>query len=217
MKSGKAKREDIQGVADALRRLQSQLGEVEATTRSAQEMLARLPTQPANDARAKPESPPHATDVKDYAVYSEGFFADVLKLLGGREVWKKIPCNRLEVHQAIQRGISSKALAHLVRHVTEIPDDRLFDIVGISRRTVQRRAGAPEAPLSQEQGSRLWKFAEILSMATELFGDQKAAERWLNSPAIALERHAPVDLMTTQAGAEMVEQLITRLEYGVYT
>ncbi|MGH6893893.1 MAG: type II RES/Xre toxin-antitoxin system antitoxin [Dongiaceae bacterium] len=147
----------------------------------------------------------------------EDALARVVKRLGGSQVWKKPPTTKLQVHEAIRKGLPGRALVFMAEHVTHIPSDTLFDIVGLSRRTMQRRADTPTKPLNQDQSGRLWKFAEILNTSTELFGDQESAERWLTSPAIALEQKSPADLMTTQPGAEIVEQLLTRLEHGVYT
>jgi putative toxin-antitoxin system antitoxin component (TIGR02293 family) len=61
------------------------------------------------------------------------------------------------------------------------------------------------------------KFATILAKATEVFGSQEAAKRWLIEPAIGLDRKRPIDLLSTPTGAEMVEKFLGRLEYGVYT
>jgi putative toxin-antitoxin system antitoxin component (TIGR02293 family) len=64
---------------------------------------------------------------------------------------------------------------------------------------------------------RTRKFAEILARATELFGSRQEAKRWMERPAMALECRRPIDLMTTPAGVEIVEHLLQRLQYGVYT
>jgi putative toxin-antitoxin system antitoxin component (TIGR02293 family) len=61
------------------------------------------------------------------------------------------------------------------------------------------------------------KVAEILTRATTLFGSQAAAEQWLERPAIGLDQRRPIDLMTTPAGLELVEDFLGRIEYGVYT
>jgi uncharacterized protein (DUF2384 family) len=34
---------------------------------------------------------------------------------------------------------------------------------------------------------------------------------------MALEQRKPIDLLSTPAGVETVEELLTRLEFGVYT
>jgi putative toxin-antitoxin system antitoxin component (TIGR02293 family) len=86
----------------------------------------------------------------------------------------------------------------------------------MSVRTFQRRKDMPAKLLSQEQSGRTWKFAEILAKATDVLGSQDEAEQWLERPAIGLDRRRPIDLLATPAGVELVEQHLTRLEYGVY-
>jgi putative toxin-antitoxin system antitoxin component (TIGR02293 family) len=88
---------------------------------------------------------------------------------------------------------------------------------GIGLRTYQRRKDAPDKRLSLEQSGRTWKFAEVLGRAIELFGSQPEAEEWLERPAMALEQRRPIDLLSTPAGVESIENHLTRLEYGVYT
>ena len=34
---------------------------------------------------------------------------------------------------------------------------------------------------------------------------------------MALDRRRPIDLLATQAGVDAVEELLTRMEYGVYS
>jgi putative toxin-antitoxin system antitoxin component (TIGR02293 family) len=86
----------------------------------------------------------------------------------------------------------------------------------MSLRTFQRRKEMPAKPLNQEQSGRTWKFAEILAKETAVFGSQEDAEQWLERPAIGLNQRRPIDLLATAAGVEMVEDFLTRLEYGVY-
>jgi putative toxin-antitoxin system antitoxin component (TIGR02293 family) len=87
----------------------------------------------------------------------------------------------------------------------------------MSLRTYQRRKDALAKPLSQEQSGRTWKFAEILSKATDVFGSQQEAEQWLERPAIGLDQRRPIDLLATPAGVELVEEYLERMVYGVYT
>jgi len=58
--------------------------------------------------------------------------------------------------------------------------------------------------------------AEILAKASAILGSQEVAERWLQTPAIGLNRQRPIDLLATRAGAETVENFVCQLEYGVY-
>ncbi|MBB4366824.1 putative toxin-antitoxin system antitoxin component (TIGR02293 family) [Bradyrhizobium sp. CIR18] len=67
-------------------------------------------------------------------------------------------------------------MTYFVSHLIFIQTDSLEKAFGMSLRTFQRRKGAPDKPLSQEQSGRTWKFAEILAKATDVFGSQEEAE-----------------------------------------
>lgn len=120
----------------------------------------------------------------------------------------------------LQKGLPGHALKHLVDYVAILRASHhggMEKAVGISLRTYQRRMDALDKPLSPEQSGRTWKFAEVLGRAIALFGSQAEAEAWLERPAMALEQRKPIDLLSTPAGVESVENHLTRLEYGVYT
>lgn len=64
---------------------------------------------------------------------------------------------------------------------------------------------------------RIHHFAEIFAKATEVFGSESEAENWPSAPAMALDQRRPVDLLDSPAGVSIVEQLLGRFEFGVYT
>ena len=143
-------------------------------------------------------------------------FAQIVKFLGGRQVFKKSITSKLDVHEVILKGLPGGVLVYMVKHIQTMKPADLGQAVGVSIRTVQRRTGSPRKPLSQDQSGRAWKFAEILTGATRVFGSQAEAEKWLTTPAMALDQRRPVELLASPAGVEMVEQLLGRLEYGVH-
>jgi putative toxin-antitoxin system antitoxin component (TIGR02293 family) len=140
------------------------------------------------------------------------------RLLGGGKILKQPVRNSLDAHDLIMKGLPSRALVHLVSNVTILSSgDALNKAIGMSIRTLQRRKTETDRALSTEQSSRAWRFAEILAQATDVLGDQEAAEAWLLAPAIGLDNRRPIDLLSSAAGAEAVENYLTRMEYGVYT
>lgn len=139
-------------------------------------------------------------------------------LLGGRRILKHVPATEMEAHDLILRGLPGQALNHLVESLLVIKRSGSFEnAFGLSMRTYQRRKAEPAKQLDSDQSSRTWQFAKILAKATEIFGSQEQAEQWLDSPAMALDRRKPIDLLSTHEGVAMVETLLCRLEYGVYT
>lgn len=141
-----------------------------------------------------------------------------MRVLGGAKSVGRPVRNRLEAHETIQKGFRAGVLDYLRKQLVTLDASRdLEKALGISMRTVQRRKKTPNRRLSPEQSGRAWKFAEILGKATRLFGSQEEAEAWLERPAMALNQRKPIDLLSTPAGIESLEQLLGRIEYGVYT
>jgi putative toxin-antitoxin system antitoxin component (TIGR02293 family) len=141
---------------------------------------------------------------------------DAAKLLGGARTLGHVLNSALDTHEMLLQGLPEKALSRLVDNLVFIEWESLEKAVGMSLRTYQRRKERPEKPLSLEQSERVWKFAEILATASALLGSQEDAERWLKTPAVGLNQQRPIDLLTTRAGAELVENFLKQLEYGVY-
>jgi len=59
-------------------------------------------------------------------------------------------------------------------------------------------------------------FARILSQAMKTFGSKDAAEAWLNSPVMSLGMKRPIDQLATTEGAQLVEDLLGRIDAGVF-
>jgi len=143
----------------------------------------------------------------------------VARLLFGTKALRIRLKNKLAAHDMIRHGLPAKTVEHLINTLGVIRhgETSLERVLGMSWRTVQRHKKTPEKRLSREQSGRMWKFAEVLAKATEVFGSQRDAEQWMESPATGLEQRRPIELLETPAGAELVEAFLERLEYGVYT
>lgn len=147
---------------------------------------------------------------------SPGEVSRVVELLGGDLVLHRQVVTSFDAHEALLAGLPGAALTHLMDRLSVVNQETfLGEGVGISARTVQRKQKSLGA-LDLEQSRRLWKFAQILSKATNIFGSQEEAEQWLLRPALALEQNRPIDLLATPAGEALVEDLLGRIEYGVY-
>lgn len=59
-------------------------------------------------------------------------------------------------------------------------------------------------------------LAELLAMATSVFGMETLAEAWMTEPAMGLGWRRPMDLLETAEGAEIVSVFLGRLKCGVY-
>ncbi len=72
--------------------------------------------------------------------------------------------------------------------------------------------------LAKEESERLLRLSSIFEKAVELFeGDVSGAVNWLTTPKRALEGQTPLQYARTEVGAREVENLIGRLEHGVFS
>jgi putative toxin-antitoxin system antitoxin component (TIGR02293 family) len=87
---------------------------------------------------------------------------------------------------------------------------------GIPERTLARRKTAGK--LAPDESERLLRIANLFEKCVELFeGDVTAAVNWLTSPKKALNQERPLMYARTEFGAREVEDLIGRLEHGVFS
>jgi putative toxin-antitoxin system antitoxin component (TIGR02293 family) len=116
---------------------------------------------------------------------------------------------------AIEKGFTWKTFERFVRNLG-LPVERVADWIGIPRRTLARRKS--EGRLASDESDRLLRAARVYSKALHLFnGDAEAARLWLTDVNVALGGVAPIDFARTELGAEEVENLVGRIEHGIFS
>ena len=123
--------------------------------------------------------------------------------------------NSAELIRQVERGFSFKALQVLESN-SGLSRSVLASIVGIPERTLARRRAA--GTLTREESERLLRVATVFEKAVELFeGDVAAAVTWLTTPRKTLDGQCPLIYSRTELGAREAENLIGRLEHGVFS
>lgn len=91
-----------------------------------------------------------------------------------------------------------------------------MNVVGLSERTAQRIQHDQAKKMDVNVSDRMLQLSKVRAMAADELGSVEAAEQWLMTPAMGLEKRRPIDLMTTTDGIQLVTQLLLRIHYGVY-
>jgi len=134
----------------------------------------------------------------------------------------------IEAHAKGRLLRAGEAVARVKAGLPVAEFDALRELLGLSVEGLAGKIGISIATLSRRRQSgrrldagrsdRLLRFARLFRLAVELHdGDEEAARDWLSKPARALDGEVPLDHADTEAGAREVENLIGRLEHGVYT
>ena len=117
----------------------------------------------------------------------------------------------LEQAEAVARGLPARAVRDLVADkVVSLAD--VARVVG-PRRTIDRRL-KENKPLSPEESDRLARFVTLLKLATDIFGSKQAAMAWLGSAKQRFGERKPLDLLKTDAGTRLVEEVLLQARHG---
>jgi putative toxin-antitoxin system antitoxin component (TIGR02293 family) len=123
--------------------------------------------------------------------------------------------NPAELIQQLERGFSFKTLQTFESR-TGLALSRLAATIGIPERTLARRKVSRR--LTPDESERLLRISAIFEDAVDLFeGDVAAAVNWLNTPRKVLGDRSPLAYARTETGAREVENLIGRLEHGIFS
>lgn len=116
--------------------------------------------------------------------------------------------------EAVRAGLPASELFEL-KAALDVPNEALAPMAGMSKATLGRRR--PDQRLSPEEGDRVVRFARLLGLAVDVMGDLEHARRWMKSPQVGLGGSTPLDYALTEIGAREVEDLLGRIEHGVYS
>lgn len=137
---------------------------------------------------------------------------DVTRLLGGRRILGRDIDSDLELDDAIADGLPSGTLTALMKAVDLSAND-LAAIIPMRTLMASKR----RARLTPEQSDRIARVARLFSLAEETLGSKEKARTWMDRPNRALGGKRPLELARRSSGSLLVEQVLGRLAYGVYT
>jgi putative toxin-antitoxin system antitoxin component (TIGR02293 family) len=122
--------------------------------------------------------------------------------------------NPATVIESLEAGLPIRELDEL-RSSLDLPMEKLAPMLGISKATLHRRKAAGR--LDTLESDRVVRFARLLGQAVTVLESEEYARQWLSSPQFGLGGAVPLKYARTEVGAREVENLLGRIEYGVYS
>lgn len=115
----------------------------------------------------------------------------------------------------MRRGLGYSHISRL-QSVIDVPLKRIAELAGVAPRTLMRRRRSGR--FSSDESERLLRLSRVVQLTVSLFEDDlPAARNWLLAPRDALDGNSPLEYARTEIGAREVENLIGRLEHGVFS
>ena len=135
-------------------------------------------------------------------------------VLGGRRVLGKAIKKSDDLAQLVRKGLPAGTVTALAEKL-HLGNGVLSRKLGIPQRTLTRRLSQASL-VTPAESDRTVRMARAYANPVEMIGDQDKAMEWLRTPNRTLGRERPLDLLDTDMGARMVEDVLGRIAYGVY-
>lgn len=109
-------------------------------------------------------------------------------------------------------GVPAKT-AFAVANLLQVSTEELAELLHLTPKTLRtyREANKRLAPAAGEQVLKLLALARL---GGEVFGEAAAFRRWLGKPAHGLDNQAPLGLLQTSGGIDLVADEVSRIAYG---
>ncbi len=120
----------------------------------------------------------------------------------------------VELRSAVRKGLPFSAFEAVSKQL-DISPQHITAVLGIPPRTVARRKAARR--LTPQESDRLYRLARAVAQAVEVLGTIEKARGWLKAPNRALGGDTPLELLDTDIGAHQVEEVLLRLNYGIFS
>jgi putative toxin-antitoxin system antitoxin component (TIGR02293 family) len=113
----------------------------------------------------------------------------------------------------VREGLPLSELSEVAK-LLEIDRSQLAVILGITIRTLQRKAEADER-LGAAASDRLARVKRIHELATHVLGEAEKASHWLTSASRPLGGEVPLTMLDTDIGTQRVQQELREIEFGM--
>jgi putative toxin-antitoxin system antitoxin component (TIGR02293 family) len=112
-------------------------------------------------------------------------------------------------------GITKSSINSLASHIGISRKAIAEDIFDVSVKTLERKDS--NARLDKKTSSHALEIAKVMQHAYEVFRDEEKMKVWINRENKALNNMKPVQIFDTLSGLNMVNDMLGRIEEGVYS
>lgn len=116
--------------------------------------------------------------------------------------------------ERLRKGFPMKEF-RLLQDLLKISEEELGRYLGVSPATLHRRkkSGNLETPESE----RVVRFARLFGIVMDVFETREATREWLKTANPGTAGETPLSYADTEFGAREVENLIGRIDHGVFS
>src|SRR5438046_2698542 len=110
----------------------------------------------------------------------------------------------------VEEGLPTKVVQGL--RTLGLTEQEVYSGV-LPRRTLTHRVARRE-PLSREESDRVVRIARVSALGENAFGDRGRFWRWFRAPMRRFDGRSPLEMLRTETGGRLVEELLIGFEEG---
>jgi len=141
--------------------------------------------------------------------------AAIAKLLGGPKVLHRKVETMPDLIETVREGLPVASLDAVSKRAGLATNEEKCRVLHIPARTLTRRQ-ASGGRLDAAESERVVRLARLTQQAEDVLEDVEKAQAWLRAPNRALGGGTPLELLDTDLGLRLVEDVLDRIEYVVY-
>ena len=121
--------------------------------------------------------------------------------------------NDFDIINLARKGFSKGTLLALAKKIS-LNLQELANILHISERTLQRYDD--DDIIKTEYAEKAVELARLYTRGEEVFGSIDKFKLWMKAPSLIFNGEAPVTILDTSAGFDMVFRELGRIEHGIF-
>ncbi len=94
-----------------------------------------------------------------------------------------------------------------------LTSNTMADIMNISTKTLTRYTQSNKV-LNAVSSEILLKLISLFNHGVQVFGNESSFSNWLQKPSIGLNNQNPFNYLKSSSGIDLVDEELTRIEYG---
>ena len=162
---------------------------------------------------SKKEKHIHADTLSEpmVAYVKTGLFNPFYNLFGG--IKPTTPPNDFDIVNLARKGFPKRVLLTLANKIS-LSIQELAYVLHISERTLQRYSD--DEIIKTEYAEKAVELARLYTRGEEVFGNMDKFKLWIKYPSLVFNGEAPISLLDTSAGFDMVFKELGRIEHGIF-
>jgi len=143
----------------------------------------------------------------------ENKYDRILSVLGGSMQVSQAVNSDIDLIHLTRTGLPKSVVTNLSA-VLGISMEKMSSLLHVSHRTIQRK-GDHEL-LNVYSSEQILEIASVVSRGIEVLGTIENFTKWLHKEIRVLNNKKPIDFLDTSFGAQLVKDILGRIEHGIY-